>query len=127
MNELVLIKEEIDSDSRKFVKKMFPTANTSGKIELLRLEVNEEDYGYICLEYTGDVCQLHLCVVKEHRTKEKIMHLVKGFTEVVHPWVKERGIKRIVVQCAYKDKKTMELFKTFGFAPEDWWIGIMEV
>ncbi len=122
MNKLTL--KEVTIKPFPIVKKMFPEVGE--EFELLELNFPQGLYGYICLEYIERICALHLYMEEEHRTEEKIMHLVKGFTDVIHPWIKKRADK-VVVNCPYEDIKTMELFKTFGFTPKAAWVGIMEV
>jgi hypothetical protein len=130
VNELILkdVTEELkEAGKLPLFKIQFPTVNFNKNVELVSLTVNDLHYGYICLEYQIGICVLHLHIFKEHRSKEKIGHLVKGFTDVVHPWVRNRRANKIMVQCDYEDTKTMELFKTFGYVPFAVWVGIMEI
>ncbi len=127
MDTLILKEAPDDTMTPEFWGSCSAKLELTGDYELLQLWVNEVMVGYICLEYQFKICVLHLHIFEKDRTKETIMHLVKGFTEVVHPWIKNRGASSVVVQCNYEDTKTMELFKTFGYEPKAVWFASMEV
>jgi len=109
-------------------QEFFPTLTHGMYQALLVLGPTGSIAAYLAMEVPeGPSVGLHLYIPKDLRTKENIMYLTTVFFKDVHPWIKSKGKDYVIVTCDYKDDKTKELFKTFGFDPSAVWMGFMPV
>lgn len=93
------------------------------------LEVIEDEVRlcYLAMDMATPTVLLHLYIIPEMKSYETVMKLREVFYTLVHPWCKAQGCNSIVVTCNGSDDKTTELFRTFGFAPENLNMAIMPV
>jgi len=110
----------------EFKDVVFPT-RVQGMNRVLQVTKDSEEVCHLCMDMLGDSTVLHLGLPTESRSKETILELVQVFNTLVHDWCKEQGCVSIIVNCPGEDHKTTELFKTFGFEPQNINMAMMPV
>jgi RimJ/RimL family protein N-acetyltransferase len=84
--------------------------------EILELYDNGELAASICIEYIGDICNVHLHIHEYARTTDRIETVIQEIHAHAIPYVKDKGIKTIVATCDVDDEGTLWLMKKTGFS-----------
>lgn len=81
--------------------------------------------GYLVTEHLGTICQLHIFIKPEYRTKRVLLRCRQLYTDDVIPMLKDQGVTKIIVTGS--DDRTRRLMEFMGFAPEKFYLGIQEI
>ena len=114
---------KLDKDIQDAV---FPT-RVPELCETLAVVIDDVIKCYLCMDVLQGMILLHVHIPTEYRHTKDILELKEVFYSHVHPWCKNKGASVILVSTLLSDKKTIGLFKTFDFKPEEISMAIMPV
>ena len=81
---------------------------------------------YVCLQdVSPDVYNMHIYVLKEHRTASVFKTMIKYFKPTFSKYIKDRGRTTLITGCDYDDSKMRKLVTMFGFDLKPYVVGSM--
>ena len=100
----------------------------NNKIVILVAEDGKLILCYVCIDFpTQDVCIVHMHIPKGSRSSDNFYTMGTMFYSLLHPYLRNYGVKIITSNCLASDLKTTELIKYMGFKTETLTMGSMPV